>query len=262
MVNTLKRLFLAALLLSCSAFASESGRIAYRAQKLLNGGRFAAAYDAYSMALLASRKESDLLSEARVLLSMAQIRINSLDLVLADSLLSVIREPSLDAVTRVAVTEARMELANASEDPGKVLKLAASVAKEDFKEASDGLQAAFYAEQSYALAALGNLDSAYKSVDRVRKALSKSDGRYILAKARVEEIAKNWNVADSLYAEAEKISITENRIFRTANILYYRSRVWDKLNRKQEAEDARVRSAQAFELMGLPKLKQRSEKGN
>lgn len=249
----------AALLCAGPLFASESGRYAYRAQQQLADGRFAAAYDSYGFALLASRKESDLLSEARILLSMAQIRINSLDLNLADSLLAVIRPAVLDGMTRVAVAEAQMELANAKEEPQKVLQIAASVAKDDFKKASDGLQAAFYAEQAYALAKTNKLDSADKVVDKVRKALSKSDGRYVLAKAKVAEIAKKWSEADSLYAEAEALSIKENRIFRTANILYFRSRVFDKLGKNADAEDARVRSAQAFELMGLPNLKARSE---
>lgn len=248
------------LALASSVFASESGRYAYRAQQQLSDGRFAAAYMSYESALLASRKECDLLSEARVLLSMAQIRINSLDLVLADSLIAVIRPHVLDEVTKVAVAEARMELENAKEDPRKVLEIAGGVSKDDFKKASDAMKAAFYAEKAYAFAKLGNADSANAHVDLVRKELSKKDGRYLLTAGRVMEILKKWNDADAAYAEAEKVSIQENRIYRTANILYYRSRVFEKLGRSAEASDARTRSAQAFDLMGLPNLKARSEK--
>lgn len=257
-----RRIFaiLFALLAATPLFASESGRYAYRAQQQLADGRFAAAYMSYESALLASRKECDLLSEARVLLSMAQIRINSLDLVLADSLISVIRPQVLDGVTRVAVSEARMELENAKGDPRKVIEIAGKVSKDDFKQASDAMKAAFYAEKAYAFAQVGKADSAAESLDMVRKELSKKDGRYLLAMARVAEIQKKWSEADSLYAEAEKASIQDNRIYRTASILYYRSRVFENLGRSADAEDARKRSSQAFELMGLPNLKARSEK--
>lgn len=248
--------FLCALLV-VSSFASESGRYAYRAQKLLGEGKFAASYSIYEAALLASRKESNLLAESRILLSMAQIRIHSLDFEFADSLLSQVRKDVLDSNTKLALYQSQMSLENARGDFKKVLSIAKKPSEEMLKNAPETLLAAFYSEQSYALASQGASSEAEQTLEKVKKELSKKDGRYILAKARVADISKQGN-ADSLYLEAEKISIEENRIYRTASILYYRALLAEGLGQKEKALDLRKRSAHAFELMGLPKPQKRS----
>ena len=63
---------IALLALTAASNASESGTIAARAQRSINAGKYAKAYYQLERALLASRKEADLLSEGRVLLAMAK----------------------------------------------------------------------------------------------------------------------------------------------------------------------------------------------
>ena len=251
------RTFFLCTLLVISGFASESGRLAYKASKYLNEGKFALAYSSYEASLLASRKESNLLAEARILLSMAQIRIYSLDLDFADSLLVQVRTDVLDSNTKLALLQARVSLENTRENFSKALELSASASEELLKKAPETLLASFYSEKAYALAAEGMLDQAEQALEMVRKQLSKKDGRYILAKAKVADISKSAN-ADSLYVEAEKISIEENRIYRTASILYSRALLAERLGKSDMAKDFRKRSAHAFELMGLPKPQKRS----
>jgi len=84
-----KNIFVFLLLFLSVASSSESGVLSFRAKQSLAAGRYAKAYTQLEKALLATRKESDLLAEGRVLIAMAQIRTQSLDFVLADSLLSV-----------------------------------------------------------------------------------------------------------------------------------------------------------------------------
>lgn len=251
------RFLLICALLSVSLFAKESGRYAFRAQKYLEEGKFASAYSLYEAALLASRKESDLLSESRILLSMAQIRTSSLDLELADSLLSQVREDVLDLNTKLALLQAKISLDNIKGKHSEVLSKVASVTEEMLKKAPEALLAALYSEEAYALAAKGDISKAEETLEKVRKELSKKDGRYVLAKARVADVSKASN-ADSLYSEAEKISIQENRIYRTATILYYRALIAERNGKSEKAKDFRKRSAHAFELMGLPKPQKRS----
>ena len=86
-----KSAVVALLAASAIASASDSGVYSFRAQRSLDNGKFAKGYNQLERALLASRKESDLLSESRVLIAMAQIRTMSLDLNFADSLLSIVR---------------------------------------------------------------------------------------------------------------------------------------------------------------------------
>ena len=100
----LKQILVAALAASAVASASDSGVLSYRAQRSFDNGKYAKGYGQLERALLASRKEADLLSEGRVLIAMAQIRTMSLDLNLADSLLSVVRDSVLDGSTQVQYT--------------------------------------------------------------------------------------------------------------------------------------------------------------
>lgn len=256
-----KRLSLMLVLALCVlAGASESGRLSARAQAVLAAGRFSSAYSQYEVALLASRKESDLLSENRILISMAQIRIASLDLELADSLLAIVRVRALDESSKFALLQAKMSLKNAAEKPREVLDLAKSLDEKELNKLPKSLSAAIYSELALAFAATGDTANSNKNLDLVRKKLSKKDGRYIYSQARAAHLAKDWTAADSLYQVAEKLSIAENKIYRTATILYYRAGVAAHFGRNDDAADFKLRSANAFELMGLPKLKERSEK--
>lgn len=255
-----RRALVFVLALLALAGASESGRLSARAQAVLAAGRFSAAYSQYEVALLASRKESDLLSENRILISMAQIRVASLDLELADSLLGIVRQDALDESSKFALLQARMSSKNAASKPREVLDLAGNLDEKALNKLPESLAAAIHSELALAFAATGDTANSNKQLELVRKKLSKKDGRYLYSKARAAHLSKDWPAADSLYQVAEKISIAENRIYRTASILYYRSEVSTHFGRKDEAADLKLRSANAFELMGLPKLKARSEK--
>ena len=61
-----KSAVVALLAASAIASASDSGVYSFRAQRSLDNGKFAKGYNQLERALLASRKESDLLSESRV----------------------------------------------------------------------------------------------------------------------------------------------------------------------------------------------------
>ncbi len=241
-----------------SSQASESARYASRAMQKLRAGHFAVSYKTYEKALLFSRKESDLVAEARILLSMAEIRIASLDLDLADSLLAQIRWNVLDEATRVAVTTASISLCNARGNGETALQKANSVTEEDLDEVSDESRAAYFAELAIAYALKGEAARADEFTDYVRQELSKKDGRYIYTQARVAAGLRSWHQADSLFRIAEQKSIHANRIYRTASILFQRSEVSEQLGKLQEAKDFATRSAHAFELMGLPNLQKRS----
>ena len=251
------RFALVFLLFVSSLFASESGRYAYRAQKLLSSGKFAEAYKYYEAALLASRKEADLLAESRVLLSMTEIRILSLDFPLADSLLSTIRFSVLDNASRLVFYKTKMELENAKKEYNHAFAISQKATKKELKSAPDVILAAFYAEKAYALAAL-NKDSVSYFLDEIEDELSDDDGRYLFAKAKISFLKKEWQASDSLFILAEKKSITENKIYRTATILYYRALIAKELNQQENFIDFKTRSANAFELMGLPHPKTRS----
>ena len=126
------------LCMSAAASASESGVLAGRAQRSINAGKFAKAYNQLERALLASRKEADLLSEGRVLLAMAQIRTQSLDLDFADSLISVVRPEVLDITTAANFTRAKVALANARENYADGAKLCNKADPDSIKKTDKG----------------------------------------------------------------------------------------------------------------------------
>lgn len=231
------------------ASASESGVLSYRAQRSLNNGKYAKAYGQLERALLASRKESDLLSEGRILISMAQVRTISLDLDLADSLLSVVRSEALDGSTQVQLLMAKTAIANARGEYAKGVKSCNAVVRDSLKEASDEAQAAFYSECAIAQAGAHQMDAAKESLRMTGKRSSKKGGFYAFTAARMADLDGSGE-ADSLYRVAEAKAIQANKPYATANILYLRSQL--KSTSKKEAEDLKIRCKNAFELIGLP----------
>lgn len=231
------------------ASASESGILAARAQRSLNNGKFAKGYGQLERALLASRKEADLLSEGRVLISMAHIRTISLDLDLADSLLSVVRQESLDANTKVQFTMASAAVANARANYQKASQICSSVDADSLKAADDPTQAAYYSECAIAQAGIYKMDASNESLKMLGKRTDKKGGFYAFTTARIADITGS-SQADSLYQVAEKKAIQANLPFNTATILYLRSQL--KTTPKKTAEDLKLRCKNAFELIGLP----------
>lgn len=228
--------------------ATDSGAYSYRAQKSFDAGKYARGYKQLEKALLASRKEADLLSEGRVLLAMAQIRNMSLDYDMADSLLSVVRPDRLDRGTKVLMAQVKMSIANGRGDYKSAASICSDFNKDDVDKADEPTQAVFYSE--CAIAQAGANRNADESLKMTAKRSGKKSGFYAFTAARVAELGGNISEADSLYKVAEAKAIQGNKPYNTATILYIRSNL--KSTPKNEAEDLRLRCKNAFELMGLP----------
>lgn len=240
------------------AFASESGELAFRAQKSLENAKFARSYSQLERALLASRKEADLQSESRILLSMAHIRTISLDLNLADSLISMVRTNVLDNQSMVLYKQTKISLLNAHEKYNDAANLCVNQDKNILKKTAEVLQATFFSECAIAKGALQKKDNAQEFLNMVGKLAGKKSGLYAWTDARIEDLNSNPN-ADSLYQVAEQRSIQGNRPHITATILYYRGKLIEKKDANL-AKDYFLRSKNAFELMGLPNNAKRSTK--
>ena len=237
----------AALSFATLASASESGTLSYRAQRSLDAGKFAKSYGQLERALLASRKESDLRSEGRVLMAMAQVRTMSLDFALADSLLAQVRPEILDKNTNLMLLQGKAALANAQGNYDEAYKICNSADADSVNKSDKPLQASFFSECAIAQAAKGRLDDAEESLKMVGKRASKKGGFYAWTAARIADLAGRGE-ADSLYKAAEDLSIKNNIPYMTATILYQRS----LLKSTKDADDLRLRCKNAFELMGLP----------
>ncbi len=253
----LKQILVAMLAAGTVASASESGILSYRAQRSFDSGKFAKGYGQLERALLASRKESDLLSEGRVLIAMAQIRTMSLDLEFADSLLSVVRKNVLDKSTQVQYAKAKVALLNSREKYKDAAQVCGSYDESTLKKADENTQAAFYGECAIAYAGNRDTDRAQESLKMVGKRSDKKGGFYAFTAARMADISGSGE-ADSLYRSAEEKAIKANKPYNTATILYYRSQL--KSTPKKEADDLKIRCKNAFELMGLPNNSKRCAK--
>ena len=245
----LKTAIVALLAAGSIASASDSGVYSFRAQRSLDNGKFAKGYNQLERALLASRKEADLLSESRVLIAMAQIRTMSLDLDFADSLLSVVHEDVLDLSTQVQYMKVKVALLNTRAKYKDATAICNGVDEKDLKKADETAQAAFYGECAIAYAASRDGDRAQESLKMAGKRSDKKGGFYAYTAARMADLTGN-SEADSLYRVAEEKSIKANKPYNTATILYYRSQL--KSTPKKEAAELKARCRNAFELMGLP----------
>ena len=252
----LKQILVAMLAAGTVASASESGILSYRAQRSFDSGKFAKGYGQLERALLASRKEADLLSEGRVLIAMAQIRTMSLDYNFADSLLSVVRENVLDKNTRIQLAKTKVALLSARNKYSAAVKVCDSFDDKSLKSADENVQAAFYGGCAIAYAANRDMKRANESLKMAGKRSDKKSGFYAFTAARMADLSGNCD-ADSLYRVAEEKAIKANKPYNTATILYYRSQL--KTTPKKEAEDLKLRCKNAFELMGLPNNAKRCE---
>ena len=251
----LKTAIVALLAAGSIASASDSGVYSFRAQRSLDNGKFAKGYNQLERALLASRKEADLLSEGRVLVAMAQIRTMSLDLNFADSLLSVVRKDVLDQGTQVQYSKVKIALLNARSKYKDASKACSAFDENVLKKADEAAQAAFYGECAIAYAAVRS-DRAPEALKMAGKRSDKKGGFYAFTAARMADLSGSGE-ADSLYRVAEEKAIKANKPYNTATILYYRSQL--KSTPKKEAADLKIRCKNAFELMGLPNNAKRCE---
>jgi hypothetical protein len=241
-----------------AAFASESGMLASRAQKSLKVGKFAKGYSQLERALIASRKEADRRSEARIFIAMGQVRTKSLDYDMADSLLSYVENEGMDRSTRAMLVKAKMALKNATEKYSEAVQLCEGFDEDVLGKLEDQLQGAFYSECAIAYAGSRNSEKAAQALKMVGKSTDDDTGIYFWTEARLADLQKSGN-ADSLYREAEAKSVEANMPFTTANILYHRGEFLSKSN-AAEAKKVFDRCKTAFELMGLPKNAKRCTK--
>lgn len=244
------------LLLSVYAFAAESNDLAFRAEKALKTGKFSKANALYERALLSSRKESDLKSEGRILIAMANLRTQSLDLEFAERLLSSVRKAELDTVTLSAYYLAWMELFLERKDYDKVIDIKYSMDEKFLKRIPDGILGNILCVSAVAFAGKGEARVSESYLNDGELAFGgDAPGTLAFAAARSAGILQKPE-ADSLYGVALERSIRAGRPFMSATILYYRG-LSEK--RPQIAKDYFVRSANAFELMGLPKNSRRAK---
>ena len=246
-----KRFFALALvcLLSGMSFASESSVLAFRAQKSFAKGKFAKGYGQLERALLASRKEADLGAEGRILTSMAKVRIMSLDLNFADSLLTVVRQEALDNNTKLMFKINKIALANAREKFGEGEKLCRAANESEVKECDESLKATFYSNCAIAYAGNKREDDARQALKMTAKNSDDEEGFYAYTAANVSRLLGNSDAAD-FYKVAEEKAIKSNYPYMTATILWERSLL--KSTTSKDRDDLRLRCKNAFELMGLP----------
>jgi hypothetical protein len=253
-----KRALLVLLWLAVWASASGSQTFAFRASKMLQAGKFAQSYALFERALLESRKESDLLSEGRVLIAMAKIRTQSLEFTVAGEFLAQVRESALDLNGKMALLDAKLSLLNEQEKYQDAVALWRSVPNATVSKASDLLQGNLQCEAALAYAGAGDTANANKRFDEAEDLLDgDAPGRLAFARGRASALNGEKEKADSLYAVAEKSSIAAGNSYMTATILYYRGSLSPE---KSASQDRFLRSANAFELLGLPNNQHRSEK--
>ena len=256
MVNRIFTLMLIGLL-SGMSLASESSVLAFRAQTSISKGKFAKGYGQLERALLASRKEADLGSEGRILISMAKVRIMSLDLNFADSLLSVVRQEAMDDNAKLMLNINKVSLANARENFADGEKICRSIAEPNIKKCDESLQASFYSSCAIAYAGNKHEDDAKQALKMTAKNSDDEEGFYAYTAANVSRLLGNPD-AEKFYKVAEEKAIKSNYSYMTATILLERSLL--KGTPQKEKDDLRLRCKNAFELMGLPNNAKRCEK--
>jgi hypothetical protein len=214
---------------------SASGDYAFQAKKYLLQGRYSAAYDQYEIALNEARKEADLVSEGRILTSMATLATHAMEYEDAKKLLNLVRVNALDEKSKENFYKAYMEFYNLQGEYERAFEIAN---KHSFKKAS----AVFSGEA--AIAAAGSKNSS--KADSYLKLINKSDspGQLAFYKAKVADLIGENSI--KLYENALQISIEKKQYFISAVILL-------RLAEITKDKDYAARSASVFSELGLLK---------
>lgn len=249
------RILFILLLIAVGTFASESKDLAFRAERTVRSGKFAKANSLLERALLSSRKESDLKSEGRILISMANLRTQSLDLDFAEKLLGQVRKDDLDSNGLSAYYLAWMEIFLERGNYAKVIDIKYALTEDFLKLMPEGIRGGILCAAAIAFAGQGKDSLSGVYIADARKAFGgDSPGKLAFAEARAASLLQKRS-ADSLYRNALELSVRANRPFMSATILYYRGLAETD---PEIAADYFVRSANAFELMGLSRNRERS----
>jgi len=215
---------------------AASSDYAYQAKKYFSQGRYSLAYNQYETALNEARKEADLVSEGRILISMATLATHAMEYEDAKKLLDLVRIDVLDEKSKEIFYKTYMEFYNSQGEYKQAFEIAS---KRSFKKAS----AVFYGEAAIAAAGSKKADEANYYLKQISK--GDSPGQLAFYKAKVADlIGEN---AINLYENALQISIEKKQYFISAVILL---RLAEITGNKNYAE----RSASAFNELGLPKL--------
>ena len=227
-------------LLAAAVFAG-SGDYAYQARKYFLQGRYGNAYDQYERALGEARKEADLVSEGRILTSMAMLAAHAMEYEGAKKLLDLVRVDALDEKGKEYFYKTYMEFYNLQ---GKYKEAFEIANRYSFKKAS----AVFFGEA--AIAAAGSKKG--EEADAYLKKINKGDspGQFAFYEARVADL--NDEKSMELYEKALRLS-TEKKQYFTSGIILLR------LAEITGNKDYAARSASVFSALGLAKPFQKAE---
>jgi hypothetical protein len=233
MVKILLTLLIAGI--GVQAIFASSGDYAFQAKKYFSQGRYGLAYAQYEFALNEARKEADLISEGRILTSMATLATHAMEYEEAKKLLDLVRIDALDEKSKENFYKAYMEFYNSQGEYKQAFEFASN---HSFKKAS----AIFFGEA--ATAAAGS-EKAYEA-NSYLKQINKRDspGQFALYKAKVADlIGEN---STKLYEDALQISIEKKQYFTSAMILLRLAEITGDKNYA-------ARSASVFSELGLSK---------
>jgi len=227
-------------MLAIGTFAG-SGDYAFLAKKYFLQGRYGAAYGQYESALREARKEADLMSEGRILTSMATLATHAMQYEDAKKLFDLVRVDALDEKGKEHFYKACMEFYNLQNQYKQAFEIAS---KHSFKKAS----AAFLGEAAVAAVGNKNRDEANAYLKKINK--SNSPGQFAFYKARVADL--NGENSKELYENALLFSSEKNQYFVSGIILLRLAEITGN-------KDYAVRSASVFSELGLAKPFQKAE---
>jgi len=240
MVKILKILLILRILVQ-TTFAA-SGDYAYQAKKYFAQGNYNSAYSQYEIALSEARKEADLVSEGRILTSMATLATHAMEYEDAKKILDMVQVDALDEKSKEIFYKTYMELYNSQGEYKQAFEIAH---KHSFKKASAG----FSGEAAIAAAGSNRMDEVNYHLKRINK--SESPGQLTFYKAKVADlIGEN---STKLYEDALQISVEKKQYYVSAMILLRLAEITGN-------KDYAARSASVFNELGLSKpLKKASE---
>jgi len=214
---------------------AASGDYAYQAKKYFSQGRYGSAYSQYEFALTEARKEADLISEGRILISMATLATHAMEYEEAKKLLDLVRVDALDEKSKENFYKAYMEFYNSQGEYKQAFEIAS---KHSFKKAS----VLFWGEAATAAAGSKKADAAASYLKQISK--RDSPGLFALYRAKVADlIGEN---STKLYEDALQISVEKKQYFTSAMILLRLAEITGN-------KDYATRSASVFNELGLSK---------
>jgi len=233
MVKILKILLILKILVQ-TAFAA-SGDYAFQAKKYFSQGRYSLAYGQYETALSEARKEADLVSEGRILTSMATLATHAMEYEEAKKLLDLVQANALDEKGKENFYKTYMELYNSQGEHKQAFEIAS---KYSFKKASAG----FFGEAATAAAGSKKSDEANSYLKQISK--RDSPGQLAFYKAKVADLTGENST--KLYEDALQISVEKKQYYTSAMILLRLAEITGN-------KDYAVRSASVFNELGLSK---------